>query len=470
MTMVIDLTQDSDPEEPQNKALSSIISTLPHRTISSLQLPLKRKSRGSDDDESSSIVSAGGTSRTTPALEEVTFSVVVPSPSRALQQKIEYERRRHPRQPRLRGSTESSFSSGDYDTTPLMGLSQRYYPVDEQERKKASRAVYPPAKQPILAPSLRLRPRRGHQGPFLCATVQGGDGDPLVHTLHQKIASIKGPRVDLAPGVAPKLAGPIMGFEFINSYKIQRGVTKVDEAFNFGCSCSGSCDPATCLCLSLDEKSNNRIVPYKEVNGTHVLAPDFLQRTSMIYECNANCGCKETCWNRVVQRGRTIRLQIFDTGNRGFGLRSPDQIIAGQFIDLYLGEVIPKNKADRREELAASQNGHSYLFGLDFFHDDEGIYVVDGQRLGSPARFMNHSCNPTCKMFPVASSQGDDRLYNLAFFALRDIPQLQELTFDYNPNWEHSKTTKVDPNAVKCLCGELQCRGQLWPNQRKGTK
>jgi histone-lysine N-methyltransferase SUV39H len=150
------------------------------------------------------------------------------------------------------------------------------------------------------------------------------------------------------------------------------------------------------------------------------------------------------------------------------GLRSPDWIRAGQFIDCYLGEVITKQEADVREEVVTSQHGHSYLFELDFFHNDDEIYVVDGQKFGSPTRFMNHSCNPNCKLFPVTRTYGDERLYDLAFFSLHNIPPNTELTFDYNPNWEEGK--KVDPNAVRCLCGEKNCRGQLWPNQRKGTK
>lgn len=141
-------------------------------------------------------------------------------------------------------------------------------------------------------------------------------------------------------------------------------------------------------------------------------------------------------------------------------------IIAGQFVDLYLGEVITKKEAEQRE--AVDEKGQSYLFSLDWYVDDvddEDFYVVDGQKFGSPTRFMNHSCNPNCKIIPVTTtSSADRRLYYLAFFAVRDIPAGTELTFDYNPGWNGS--TEFDPNAVPCLCGEPKCRGQLWPNKR----
>ena len=81
---------------------------------------------------------------------------------------------------------------------------------------------------------------------------------------------------------------------------------------------------------------------------------------------------------------------------------------------------------------------------------------------------MNHSCNPNCRMITVTRNHADDYLYDLAFFAFKDVPPMTELTFDYNPGWE--KVKKVDPNAVPCLCGESNCRGQLWPNQRKAKR
>lgn len=168
------------------------------------------------------------------------------------------------------------------------------------------------------------------------------------------------------------------------------------------------------------------------------------------------------------------------------GLRSPDPIIAGQFIDRYLGEVLTQEAADARE--ATNNIGQSYLFILDWKQEDQTddededededsqpdqkFYVVDGQKFGSPTRFINHSCNPNCKIIPVSTTEpGDDNLYHLAFFALRDIPANTELTFDYNPFWvdtdEDKDQKKVDPDAVTCLCGEDNCRGQLWPNARK---
>lgn len=71
-------------------------------------------------------------------------------------------------------------------------------------------------------------------------------------------------------------------------------------------------------------------------------------------------------------------------------------------------------------------------------------------------------------MFAVSRTHGDEYIYDLAFFALRDLAPYTELTFDYNPSME--RVDAPDPNAVPCLCGEKNCRGQLWANERKKTR
>ncbi|KAF9890292.1 hypothetical protein FE257_006207 [Aspergillus nanangensis] len=385
------------------------------------------------------------------------IEVVIPSPSRKLQTEIE----------------AAHWTRGP-DPEALTGLSEKIYPIDATE-KRALKGAYQVSKRvnrkdipfTIGTPGsiLKKRPRLHNQ---------------LRETLNRKLSKIKGPSVTFPEEDESAILNFAANFEFINSYKLGKGVVAADSAFDSGCSCGAICDPARCLCLDTEEGGNSdaepkKILPYEYYDKKCellVLTEQFLKRTSMILECGQLCDCdRNTCWNRVVQRGRTIRLEIFTTSNRGFGLRSPDPIYAGQFIDRYLGEVITKEVADIREELAFKQ-GHSYLFGLDFFPEinEAEIYVVDGQKFGSTSRFMNHSCNPNCKMFPVSHTHHDRRLYDLAFFASRDIPPNVELTFDYNPGAKKEVTSSIDPAAVRCLCGERNCRGQLWPNQRKGTK
>ncbi|PYH95926.1 SET domain-containing protein [Aspergillus ellipticus CBS 707.79] len=348
------------------------------------------------------------------------------------------------------------------------GVNEKYYPIVLHETR-AKNGLYPAQRDVVTRHGLSFGTKENDCPPMYSkASVPS----QLQRTLHRKLRKVGGPEVTFVAGddnLSEELAHFAANFEFLNSYKIRQGVTPVNEAFNAGCACASFCDPSRCLCLSKEEETNNLMVPYCRANDDKrllVLTQDFLKRKAMIYECSSRCECDERCWNRVVQNGRKVRLEIFNTGNRGFGLRSHDMIRAGQFIDCYLGEVITKEMADAREDIATSQNGSSYLFSLDFLiSEDETKYVVDGHKYGGPTRFMNHSCNPNCRMFPVSRNHADEYLYDLAFFALKDVPPMTELTFDYNPGFEASKT--VDPNAVKCLCEEENCRGQLWPNQRK---
>jgi histone-lysine N-methyltransferase SUV39H len=165
-------------------------------------------------------------------------------------------------------------------------------------------------------------------------------------------------------------------------------------------------------------------------------------------------------------------------------LRSPDPIGRGQFIDIYLGEVIADAEAVRREK-AATKGKDSYLFSLDKFQGIEGkpnyipteeLYVVNGEFMGGPTRFMNHSCSPNCRQFAVVMTRGDVKVYELAFFALEDIPASTELTFDYlDKDQENDDDTdqvtdenvrtlekQKDKLVTKCLCDSSNCRKYLW--------
>lgn len=135
-----------------------------------------------------------------------------------------------------------------------------------------------------------------------------------------KLARIPGPPISLERSLnACKLD---FNFEFINRYKIQEGVEPVDPNFHAGCDCPGEkCDLSTCTCLSQEEDSDERIVPYKAgKHGVIVLRDDYMKRKpQIVYECSMLCGCGPSCMNRVVERGRTLALEIFDTRGRGFG-------------------------------------------------------------------------------------------------------------------------------------------------------
>ncbi|GKY90554.1 hypothetical protein MPSEU_000029100 [Mayamaea pseudoterrestris] len=81
---------------------------------------------------------------------------------------------------------------------------------------------------------------------------------------------------------------------------------------------------------------------------------------------------------------------------------------------------------------------------------DEGVYL-DARQRGSIARYVNHSCNPNCKVerWKVRG------VVRAAVVALREIKPNEELSFDYK--WERKRGRA----PTKCHCGESNCRGTL---------
>jgi histone-lysine N-methyltransferase ASH1L len=77
---------------------------------------------------------------------------------------------------------------------------------------------------------------------------------------------------------------------------------------------------------------------------------------------------------------------------------------------------------------------------------------------GSPARFVNHSCQPNCRMIKWIVS-GQPRM--ALFAGDRPIMTGEELTYDYNFDPFSAKNVQI------CLCGSPNCRGVLGPKPKE---
>ncbi|KAJ8004053.1 hypothetical protein DPEC_G00154800 [Dallia pectoralis] len=97
------------------------------------------------------------------------------------------------------------------------------------------------------------------------------------------------------------------------------------------CDCSDGCGNAeTCACARRSPKG-------KHYSHQRLTEP-VLQG---LYECGPWCGCdRSRCQNRVVQRGLRVRLQVYPTGNKGWGVRCRDDLDMGTFVCTYAGVVI----------------------------------------------------------------------------------------------------------------------------------
>ncbi|ONK78111.1 uncharacterized protein A4U43_C02F14470 [Asparagus officinalis] len=230
------------------------------------------------------------------------------------------------------------------------------------------------------------------------------------------------------------------------------------------CRCASVCLPGDvhCTCAKL----NGGNLPYSS-NGT------LVSRKPLIYECNMSCCCSSNCRNRVTQRGITHKLEVFKTRDRGWGLRSWDPIRTGTFICEYTGEVINKinledENADNDEYILQTigfdEKAFKWNYGPELLGEPSADYsteslgplpiFISAKNMGNVSRFMNHSCSPNVFWQPVLYDHGDEGYPHIMFFAMKHIPPLTELTFDYGMGGgTGSRRTR------KCLCGSPKCRG-----------
>ncbi|SPO03766.1 related to histone-lysine N-methyltransferase [Cephalotrichum gorgonifer] len=185
------------------------------------------------------------------------------------------------------------------------------------------------------------------------------------------------------------------------------------------------------------------------------------QNRIMLYECDStNCNAgKEYCTNRAFgslaerRAGGNkygIGVEVIKTADRGYGVRSNRCFEPNQIITEYTGEIITEEECDRRMREKYKDNACYYLMSFD------QNMIIDATT-GSIARFVNHSCNPNCRMVKWIVG-GNPRM--ALFAGDRPIMTGEELTYDY----------KFDPFSAKnvqtCLCGSDNCRGVLGPKPK----
>ncbi|XP_069019039.1 histone-lysine N-methyltransferase SETMAR [Embiotoca jacksoni] len=203
-----------------------------------------------------------------------------------------------------------------------------------------------------------------------------------------------------------------------------------------GCSChSHSCCTESCSCLQTHGQAYSSTGTLLHLNRTDS------RYCSPVYDCNALCSCSDACSNRVVQRGLQLRLEVYGTCNRGWGVRTLEKIPHGTFVCEYAGEVISFREA-RRRQLAQRAQENNYIIAVRE-HAGTGSVTetfVDPARVGNVGRFLNHSCLPNLFMLPVRVHSVIPRL---ALFAGRDVDAGEELTFDYSGGYANQHPVEL---------------------------
>ncbi|KAJ8707681.1 hypothetical protein PYW07_011358 [Mythimna separata] len=161
------------------------------------------------------------------------------------------------------------------------------------------------------------------------------------------------------------------------SYNTERTPTagvplNLEPEFLCGCDCTDDCqDKSKCACWKMTLEGARTIgLDGPNVGYVYKRLPEPLP--SGIYECNSRCKCKHTCLNRVAQHPLQLKLQVFKTPNRGWGIRALNDVPKGSFLCVYAGNLL----TDATANLDGLNEGDEYLAELDY------IEVVEQMKEG----------------------------------------------------------------------------------------
>ncbi|ESO11866.1 hypothetical protein HELRODRAFT_166943 [Helobdella robusta] len=168
---------------------------------------------------------------------------------------------------------------------------------------------------------------------------------------------------------------------------------------------------------------------------------DCLNRQSFDECTPSTCSTGDKCTNRPMQKRlwKINSLSKFLTENMGYGVRTTEKLTSGQFIIEYCGEVVSEDEFRRRMTENYSKELHHYCLNLG------GGFVIDGYRTGNISRNVNG-------------------IYRIGLFALTDISEGAELTYDYNFHSYNILSQQV------CRCGAPNCRGVMGGKSQKLNK
>ncbi|HEY0973904.1 MAG TPA: SET domain-containing protein-lysine N-methyltransferase [Solimonas sp.] len=142
----------------------------------------------------------------------------------------------------------------------------------------------------------------------------------------------------------------------------------------------------------------------------------------------------------------------------GNGVFAARDIPAEKELIEYGGERLTHAEADAHDA-GDPDSGHTFLFTLN------DRYVIDGNRRGNIARWINHSCDPNCEA--VLEEDGKDPAKDRVIIqSMRPIRAGEELTYDYGITLDEPHTARLKKIWV-CLCGSPKCTGTLLKPKRR---
>lgn len=181
----------------------------------------------------------------------------------------------------------------------------------------------------------------------------------------------------------------------------------LDPNFLACCDCTDNCkNSLTCSCQKLTSENLDVAPKFKKALKSRSYVHKSLLNciSTGIFECNSNCKCKASCNNRVVQGGTKVRLQLFKTLKKGWGVRTLDDIPKGSFVTTYAAQILNETIAN----VMAETSGDDFLANLDC------IEVCEGLKFGYEAEAADYSDTEDVDNFnedDVSESDDDDHDY-----------------------------------------------------------
>uniref|UniRef100_A0AC35U146 SET domain-containing protein n=1 Tax=Rhabditophanes sp. KR3021 TaxID=114890 RepID=A0AC35U146_9BILA len=187
----------------------------------------------------------------------------------------------------------------------------------------------------------------------------------------------------------------IPDFEYGNTYKI-RGSLKLDHP--------ATREPITkCDCNEeyLSPSKTKFSMVFLDAYKSYGDDPDALKQCFL-----PDCSMK---FDKMKANADNIQFEIFDTENRGYGVRSKRDIEMGEYISEYISEVF---------DIADSSIDSLYKFCVPAGQKE---IVYDAANYGNVSRFINHSCEPNCISLNITSCPDfyvrGNQIYQIGFFA-----------------------------------------------------
>lgn len=158
-------------------------------------------------------------------------------------------------------------------------------------------------------------------------------------------------------------------------------------------------------------------------------------------------------------------IEVKSSGIHSNGVFAKIDIPKGTRVVEYFGNKVTKEEGDRilDETFKKHLENPEHQAGTYIFELDEE-WDVDGDVPGNDAKYINHSCNPNCKM-DIDASEG-----KIWIDSIKDIKKGEELTYNYG--FEINDKDPYDFELQVCRCGSKNCVGYMldeeaWPRMRE---